>query len=497
MKDFKYYLDATGEIGFVEESLHTLVYVAGLPQAKPGEVVLFEQGEVGQVLSLNQEYVEILLLSKTQVPIGSKVVRCGEPLKVTLSTSLLGKTLDSLGVPPGRAITHKEGREDRPLEILPPGIQFRKNIEKPFETGVTWVDLVIPLGKGQRELVIGDRKTGKTPFLLQAVYSAALRGGVAVYAAIAKKALDIKMIEDFFKKVKIVDNTVIVATSSGDPPGLVYLTPYTAMTVAEYFRDLGREVLIVLDDLTAHAKYYREITLLARRFPGRSSYPGDMFYAHSRLLERAGNFEIEGEEEGKRVKKEVAITALPVAELILGDLSGYIQTNLMAMTDGHIYFDIDRYNQGRRPPINPFLSVTRVGRQAQSPLLRNLSSTLTSFLLRLEDLRQFMQFGAELTEKTKKDLALGNRLEAFFDQSQDTAIPLAVNVVVLAALWGNFWSEKDIPTFKSDMEKIITAFNKDERFRTKINNLIRNIETFKELVEFVTQNESVTLGLGK
>ncbi|MCH7640756.1 hypothetical protein IID22_00960 [Patescibacteria group bacterium] len=497
MQSFKHYLDATGEIGFVEQSLHTLVYVAGLPQAKPSEVVLFEGGEVGQVFSLTEDYAEILLLSKTQVPVGSKVVRTGDSLKVSVSASLLGKTLDSLGAPVGRAITHKDGLEHRPLEVIPPGIQFRKNIQKPFETGVTWVDLVVPMGRGQRQLVIGDRKTGKTPFLLQSVYSAALRGTVTVYAAIAKRALDIKAIEEFFKKAKIVDNTVIVATSSADPAGLVFLTPYTAMTIAEYFRDLGREVLVIFDDLTAHAKYYREITLLARRFPGRSSYPGDIFYTHSRLLERAGNFQVKVTEKGKKVNKEVAITALPVAELILGDLSGYIQTNLMAMTDGHIYFDIDRYNQGRRPPINPFLSVTRVGRQAQTPLLRDISSKLTSFLVRLEDLKQFMQFGAELTEKTKRDLVLGERLTAFFDQPQNLAIPLSVNVVVLSALWANFWSESDIPTLKSDIEKIITAYSKDKRYQAKIDNLVRNIQTFKELIDFVKQNESVTLGLGK
>lgn len=498
MQDFKTYLDKTGEIGFVEQSLQTLVYAAGLPLAKPSELVLFEKGEVGQVLSLNEDYVEILLLSKTQVPIGAKVVRCGGPLTITVSDSLLGKTIDSLGQPIGRGVTHPKEAESRYLEVEPWGIAHRKNIDKPFETGVSWVDLVIPLGRGQRELVIGNRKTGKTPFLLQAVLSAAQRGTVCVYAAIAKKSQDIISIENFIKKNKISENTVLVSTSSADPAGLVYLTPYTAMTIAEYFRDQGRDVLVILDDLTAHAKYYREITLLAKRFPGRSSYPGDIFYTHSRLLERAGNYIVNIKDaKGKSTKKEVSITALPVAELVLGDLSGYIPTNLMAMTDGHIFFDIELFNAGRRPPINPFLSVTRVGRQAQTPLLRDLSGELTRFLVRLQDLRQFMQFGAELTEKTKKDLALGDRLTAFFDQSPNSAVPRSVSVVLLAALWAGFWKGSDISTLKGDIGKIISSYHQDPKYKIQLDNLVRNMEKFSELISFVKQNDTVTLGLGK
>ena len=498
MQDFKTYLDKTGEIGFVEQSLQTLVYAAGLPRAKPSELVLFEQGDVGQVLSLNEDYVEILLLSKAQVPIGAKVVRCGGPITVTVSDSLLGKNLDSLGQPIGRGITHPKGSQSRYLEVEPWGISHRKNIDKPFEIGVSWVDLVIPLGRGQRELVIGNRKTGKTPFLLQSVLSAARTGTVCVYAGIAKKSQDIISIENYIKKNKISENTVMVTTSSADPAGLVFLTPYTAMTIAEHFRDQGRDVLVVFDDLTAHAKYYREITLLAKRFPGRSSYPGDIFYTHSRLLERAGNFVVGiKDKKGQTSKKEVSITALPVAELVLGDLSGYIPTNLMAMTDGHIFFDIDLYNQGRRPPINPFLSVTRVGRQAQTPLLRDLNGELTRFLVRLQDLRQFMQFGAELTEKTKKDLALGDRITAFFDQSPNSYVPRSVSVIVLAALWAGYWKTSGTATLKADIEKVISSYQQDQKYKLQLDNLVQNMEKFSELISFVKQNDSITLGLGK
>ncbi|MFV1916996.1 MAG: hypothetical protein ACC618_00700 [Patescibacteria group bacterium] len=497
MQTFQHYLDKTGEIGFVDQVIHTLCYVSGLPRVKPSEVVLFDSGELGQVMSIGRETAEILLLGKTEVPVGTKVARTGGQLNISVGTSILGKTLNSLGVPLGKKMggSLAGSYEVRPIEAIPLGLDRRKTIDTPFETGVTMVDMIIPLGRGQRQLVVGDRKTGKTGFLLQSVTSAASRGTVVVYAAIAKKRLDIKMIEEFFRAKKVDANTVIVASSSADPAGLVFLTPYTAMTIAEYFRDRGQDVLIIFDDLTEHAKYYRELTLLARRFPGRSSYPGDIFYIHARLLERAGNFVItQKDKDGKLVRKTASITALPVAELVMGDLSGYIQTNLMAMTDGHVYFDIDLFNAGRRPPINPFLSVTRVGRQAQTPLLRQLLTTLTSFLVRLEDLKQFMHFGAELGEETKRTLALGERIQTFLEQSPDITIPVNVNVVVFAALWGGFWSEASPSDLHSKIGQIVKAYGSDEKYKAKIDNLVRNMDKFEELVKFVKGNEEVVLG---
>ncbi len=495
MKEFNYYLDKTGEIGFVEQSLHSLVYATGIPHAKPHEVVLFETGDVGEVLSLTEKHAEILLLSKAKIDVGTKLVRTAEQLRVAVSKDLLGKTLNPMGKPIKGAFPKEDKAQLRPLDKSPPTINARKVINQPFETGVTIVDLIVPLGRGQRELVIGNRKTGKTGFLLQAIYSAASRGLICVYAAIAKKRLDIKMIEEYLSQRRIDKNTIVVASSSADPVGLIYLTPYTAMTIAEYFRDLGADVLIVLDDLTAHAKYYREISLLARHFPGRSSYPGDIFFIHSRLLERAGNFLVG---DGKTAKKEASsITCLPVAELVMGDLSGYIQTNLMAMTDGHIFFDIDLYNQGRRPPVNPFLSVTRVGRQTQTLLLRDLSRTLTSFLVHLEDLRQFMHFGAELSEETKRTLALGDRITAFFDQSSERIIPLNANVIIATLLWAGFWNKYPQAELEMELDQIISKYQTDASYKKLVDSLISGKERLSDLVGFIKRDESVALGLGK
>jgi len=347
MDVFDTYLEKLEEVGFADRVLHSIVYVKGIPGAKINEVVVFESGETGYVLSLDGDFVEVVLLSISQVKVGTRVARTDRVLQVVVGDELLGKVVDPLGnvvskMDPDQDTQRKPGDvklESRKIDISPPGMTMRRNINKPFETGVTLVDLVVPLGTGQRELIVGDRKTGKTQFLLQVMHTQALRGTVCIYTTIAKKKLDIKLIEDFVKEKNISRNVLIVATKSDDPAGLVFLTPYSAMTMAEYFRDRVENVLIILDDMSAHAKYYREITLLARRFPGRSSYPGDIFYVHSRLLERAGNFTVKMKtDEGKIEEKEAAITCLPIAELVLSDFSGYIQTNLMAMTDGHIFF---------------------------------------------------------------------------------------------------------------------------------------------------------------
>src|SRR3972149_299882 len=330
MKDFNYFLDKLGEIGFVDRSVHSLVYVSGLPKVHPGEVVMFESQDLGQVLSLTPEEAEILVLTSSQIRVGSKVVRTGEHLQVEVGNGLLGRMIDPLGRPIDSARLVKSV-ESRSIDLTPPKLLERKLVEKSLDTGVSIVDLVIPLGKGQRELVIGDRKTGKTEFLFRTVVTQAFEGTVCIYAVIGQKQIDIKKLSEFFEEQKVMKNTVIIASSSSDPAGLIYLTPFTAMTVAEFFRDQGMDVLLILDDMTTHARNYREISLLAKRFPGRSSYPGDIFYLHAKLMERGGNFLLFKDLDiSTKTKispdqvKEVSITLLPVAEMVMGDFSGYI-----------------------------------------------------------------------------------------------------------------------------------------------------------------------------
>ena len=290
MESYSYYLDKIGEFGTVTEVKHHIAVVNGLPYAKPREVVVLESEVKGQIFSINRETSEILLFSKEGVRVGSKVARTGEVMEVAVGDELLGRIISPFGRPLVGVLGYTEPQERRKIEIEPSDISSRVRIQRPLLTGVSIVDLAVPLGCGQRELVIGDRKTGKSFFLLNAIKSQVRLGAVAIYCAIARKKSDIKVIGDYLENEGLMANSIIVASSYDDPPSLVFIAPFTAMSIAEYFRDKGRDVVLILDDMTTHAKYYREISLLANRFPGRSSYPGDIFYVHSRLMERAGNF---------------------------------------------------------------------------------------------------------------------------------------------------------------------------------------------------------------
>lgn len=477
MKDFNYYLNVVGEIGYVEQTTSAIIYVNGLPNAKPSELVIFENDMLGQVLTLTRDLIEILVFYEDLPKPGMRVVRTNESLRLPVGSSLLGSIINPLGnsleSPKPKTTLQKFSLINKP----PTGILSRKSIKKQLETGVAIVDLITPLGFGQRELVIGDRKTGKTSFLLQSVLAQAKQGNICIYAAVGKRKLDIKALSDFANANKIMGKIVIVASSSEDPAGMIFLTPYSAMTISEYFRDEGNDVFLILDDLSTHAKFYREISLLARRFPGRSSYPGDIFYTHAALLERAGNFATE--------KGEKAITCLPVAETIQGDLSGYIQTNLMSMTDGHLYFDSDIFIKGRRPAVNPFLSVTRVGRQTQSNLKREINREILSLLTLYEKLLNFSHFGAELSESTKATLNMGEAVSKFFMQQPSYIMPLNVQIVLFCLLWNNLLSSnaKDTTFEKQqDIGKIIRLYNANKDFRKQIDDLIEKATSFNELL---------------
>lgn len=472
MKDFNYYLNNIGEIGYVDEVINSVAYISGLPTASPGEVLLFESGGKGNVLSLDKDVLEVLLFSNEDLKVGTKVARTGEILTIEVGDHLLGKHLDGLGneIEVDKSNTKELKTEKRAIDVPPPPIVDRVMLTKPLETGVSVVDIVVPIAKGQRELVIGDRNSGKSSFLHQVILNQARKGTICIYASIGKKRISVRRIHDQFKENGIIDRTIIVSTTASDPAGLVFITPYVAMTIAEYFRDKGLDVLIVLDDMSNHAKYYREISLLLKRFPGRNSYPGDIFYVHSKLIERAGSF------------KKGSITCLPVAESLQGDLSGYIQTNLMSMTDGHIFFDGELLNQGVFPPVNTFLSVTRVGLQAQTPLIKDTSRLLTTFLVSFEKLRQYMHFGAELTESVRKTLDFGTKIENFFSQPSNTLVPTELSVFILACIWTDLWKSITSKDWEKKIAELTKVYNENQNFRTKVNTYISSSNTLDILV---------------
>jgi F-type H+/Na+-transporting ATPase subunit alpha len=484
MLKFEDALQSTNEIGTIEELYGgSVVAASGLPSASPGEVVIFEQGQMGRVFSLQDEIVEILILTQSEpVQTGTKVARTGSPFRLPVGNGLLGRAVTPLGANWLTQSHFKGMEEERSVDALPPSLTERRLVDVPFISGVSMVDLVIPLGRGQRELIIGDHKVGKTQLLLQSMRAHILRGGVGVYCGIAKRATEIASFLTYAKAQKIDERMVFVFAGAADPTGLVYLCPYSAMTIAEYFKDQGKDVLLILDDLTIHAKYYRELSLLARRYPGRSSYPGDIFSIHAGLLERAGQF------------AQGSITCLPVAESVLSDISGYIQTNLMSMTDGHVFFDSEYYNQGKRPAINPFVSVTRVGHQTQTPLMRSISHELSGFLVEHEKLKELVHFGGELTDRVKKGLDKGVLLEAVFNQSDDLVVPLPVGVLLVALVYAEIIEASLVVNMGAIRLRLIHAYEGDRNWKHYIDSIM-GMNTFGDLIAKITTDKSMLTSL--
>lgn len=486
MKDYQYYIKKIGEYGFVDEIRYPIARVVGLPHARPDEIIIFEGGQMGQVFSLNPDTIEVLLLSKEPVKSGDQVTRTATNVSVPVGNELLGQIINPLG----RSFFDNQYFDqiqtiwevDR--EVL--GIAARKRIHRPFSTGISLIDLLMPLGMGQRELIIGDRKTGKSSFLLTALKNQVLNGSIVVYAAIGKKKSDIKKLQEFFEREKINQSVVIVASNPFESPSLIFLTPYTAMSISEYFRDQGKDVVVVFDDLSTHAKFYREVALLGGRFPGRDSYAGDIFYIHARLLERAGNF-------SHPTAKEVSITALPIAETVEGDLTGFIATNIMGMTDGHIFFDSDAFYKGRRPAINISLSVTRVGRQTQSALKSSLNREITAFLANYEKVQSFSHFGAELSEKVKTTLKTGEKLQLFFDQHYNVIMPEEVQLILISLIWLHVLNDLSNESVDLVRNKLLEMY-KDEKQRKQFQDMVK-VETFQDLLINVGKNKDVFLSL--
>lgn len=486
--DFNSYLVATGEVGFVDRVISSLVYVQGLPGIRPDELVVFESGEVGRAVALTEDTVELLNLSRSQINVGSRVARTGSFLQIPAGDALLGSVIDPLGHSLNPAKPLPPMKDARPVDVMPQGIYARSRIKRACDTGITLIDLMIPLGKGQRELIIGDQKTGKTRVLMRTMLTQVREGSIGIYAAIGKGKLAIKQVEEELAHMGIADETVIVASSATDGPGMIFLTPYTAMTIAEYFRDQGRDVIIVLDDMSVHAKVYREISLLGRRFPGRNSYPGDIFYLHSKLLERAGNFI-------HKEKGETSITCLPVVEAPQGDMTGYIQTNIMSMTDGHLFFDHRLFAEGRRPAVDVFLSVTRVGRQTQSSLKQQITHELNAFLRHMERIHTFKSFGAEMNEQTKRAFEKEDRIVQFFDQTAFDTIPSSAQIILFALVWSEMWREKSKSDIRFLIQKIVFISEAKPEIRKRIDDFVAGSDSLESLLMRIKEFD--VLGEGK
>lgn len=469
MQEFKDYISKTKEYGVAEKIEYPVVKISGLPSVKVEELLLFETGEQAYVSTIDKNSVTAILLSENAVKLGIKVARTDQSLSFPVGESLLGKAVDPLGNLIFEDKTYKKPTEQRYIDTKPKPIASRAKIKKQLITGLTLLDVLIPLGKGQRELVLGDRRTGKTSALIPIIESQSKEGSIVIYTAIGKRSVEIKRIKNQLEKSNGLKNTVILATKSSAPISLIDLTPYCAMTLAEYFNEQGKDVLVLFDDLTTHAAMYREMALLQKKFPGRESYPGDVFYKHARLLERAGNF-IVG-------KGSNAITCLPVAETVDSDLSSYIISNLIGITDGHILFDKSLFNKGLKPSVDVFLSVTRVGKQTQTPLLRDLNRTLTRFLSEYNNAKDVSHFGAEISSGSQTLLDSGNKIYNFVSYDKKTALPLKVEVAYLLMFIFGYLKNYEIKN---------TA-----NFKTKIREFIEKNKKANDLVDKIYESKSV------
>ncbi len=485
MSEFSELMEKTGEYGVVYQVSHPIVFIDGLPKVRTHEVVVFETGERAEVFAINRGKVEARVFSHDPVKVGTMATRTGKLLSVPVGPELLGHAINPLGEPLDTTKPFHMPKEEREIDAKPIGISGRQKITKHLVTGVSLVDLMIPLGRGQRELIIGDRKTGKTSLIMTTIKNQIIEGNTVIYAAIAKKKSDIKKLQQFFEQEKIMNKIVIVATSSYDSPTLIFQTPYAAMAIAEYFKDNGTHTILVLDDLSSHAKFYRELSLLARRFPGRDSYPGDIFYVHSKLLERAGNFK-------HKTAGEVSITCLPVIEIVEGDFTGYISTNVMGITDGHIYLDSNIYYQGIRPAVNVPLSVTRVGRQTLDKLSRDINKDLTAFLAEYTNLQNISHFGQELTDDVKRNLRLGEMINKFFSQPYQETVPHIVQLIIVSLILQDFIQSGE------DLEKIkkgLTAAYYD-RGHQKMLYDVTSAKDLKTLNQQVMQHKDALMAFG-
>ncbi len=475
MQDFNTYLKKIGEVGYIESIIHSVFYVNGLPGAKLHELVLTETGQVGIVQGVLAELVEVMIFEGSGLTHNTRVVRTNETFEMPVTESYLGRIISPFGKPLDDKGPLAVSVGKYPIDPRAPGIGARSRVKEPMETGVISVDMQVPIGKGQRELILGDQKTGKTTFALQAIANQARAGTICVYVSIGKKKSDLKFVQKTLSELDIISNVVTVSASASDPAPLIYIAPFAGLSIAEFFRDRGREVLVVFDDLTTHAKFYRETSLITRRTPGRQSYPGDIFHLHARLVERAGNFKMS-------TGQVVPITLLPIAETLEGDLAGYIQTNLMAMTDGHVFFDVAEAKKGRHPAVSFTLSVSRVGNQTKTPLERELSKEITEKLSNYRKAEEVSRFGVELTTQTLQALDQGEKLISLFDQESQIIVPKPLQLIYLGLFFSGAWVRKAPKEVRVEKIRLM-----GEYFQGKFGNLPVEAKLSKTLKELVTK----------
>jgi F-type H+-transporting ATPase subunit alpha len=471
-----------------------IVLVHGLADVMYGEMVEFETGIYGMALNLERDSVGIVVLGDPKgLAEGQKAKCTGRILEVPIGEALLGRVVDGLGNPiDGKGPI--ETTLTAPLEKVAPGVIDRQSVDQPVQTGLKAIDSMVPIGRGQRELIIGDRQTGKTAIAIDAIINQKNTGVKCIYVAIGQKQSSIAAVVRKLEAHGALDHTIIVAAGASDPAAMLFLAPYGGTTMGEYFRDRGQDALIVFDDLTKQAWAYRQISLLLRRPPGREAYPGDVFYLHSRLLERASRVNaayVEAFTNGEVKGKTGSLTALPIIETQGGDVSAFVPTNVISITDGQIFLESNLFNSGIRPAMNAGVSVSRVGGAAQTKIIKKLGGSIRLALAQYRELAAFAQFASDLDEATRKQLEHGQRVTELMKQKQYSPQSVAQMGIVLFAADGGFLN--DVPVNKvvdfessmlaymdSEHSALLAKINEKGDFNDEIANSIRSaLETFK------------------
>ena len=422
--------------------------VSGLDQCMAGELVEFPDGSYGMAQNLEENTVSIVILGSDQgIKEGDVVKRTGRVVSVPVGTGLIGRVVNALGQPiVGKGDVAAEGY--RPIESPAPGIIERQHVSRPLQTGIKAIDSMIPIGRGQRELIIGDRQTGKTTIATDTILNQKGKNVICIYVAIGQKRSTVAQVVDNLTQGGAMDYTIVVSATASELAPMQYIAPYAGCAMGEYFMHQGKDVLVIYDDLSKHAVAYRAISLLIRRPPGREAYPGDVFYLHSRLLERAAQLspELGGG----------SLTALPIIETQAGDVSAYIPTNVISITDGQIFLETELFNSGIMPAVNPGISVSRVGGDAQIKAMKKVAGSLKLLYSQYRELQSFAQFGSDLDADTKSRLALGERIVAVLKQKNNAPMEVAHQVCVIYAVTHGYLTNiavDRVPEFQTRLEE--------------------------------------------
>ena len=476
IKNYEQVLDVT-ETGTVLTVGDGIARVHGLQNVMSGEIIEFASGAVGMAQNLEEDNVGVIILGEYRsISEGDEVKRTGRIMSVPVGDALIGRVVDALGNPID-GLGPIETDKFRPTEVKATGVMARKSVHEPFQTGMKAIDALVPIGRGQRELIIGDRQTGKTAIAVDTILNQKGKDVICIYVAIGQKESTVNSVVETLKKHDAMDYTIVVSAAASSPSPMLYIAPYSGVTMAEEFMYQGKHVLIVYDDLSKQAAAYRELSLLLRRPPGREAYPGDVFYLHSRLLERAAKL---NDELGAG-----SITALPFIETQAGDLSAYVATNVISITDGQIFLKSDYFHSGIRPAVDAGLSVSRVGGSAQIKAMKKVAGTLRLDLASYYELQAFAQFGSDLDEATRAKLARGERTIEVLKQGVHQPIAVEKQVCILYALVNGFLDSIELSDI-SRFEKELYTFLENERPQ-----ILSHIRDTKDLPDTDLLNEAL------